>query len=101
MIKLGTKLPATHHNGLRAGIVVLILVCLLGGCATYASTDHQNTVIALANKVQALENQLIATQAAIASLNSNQLTSQKTLSKQLTKLNDDIDKIRHDAANVS
>jgi hypothetical protein len=93
MIKLGTKPPAAHHNGLPAGIVVLMLACLLGGCATSASTDHQNTVIALANKVQALENQLIATQAAIASLNSNQLASQATLSKQLTKLNDDVDKI--------
>jgi hypothetical protein len=93
MIELGTNSPAAHHGRRCAGAIALALACLFGGCSTVAGRDHQNTMIALADKVHALEDQLRETQAAIASLNSNQLASRESLSKQLTKLNDDIDKM--------
>lgn len=71
--------------------VVALLTAGLSGCAV--TSDRQQTMSALASKVQALEYQLLATQVAIGELSGDQLANQETLSRKITSLNDEVEAI--------
>lgn len=94
MIELGINSPAARPHGWRAGIGALLIAWLVGACAT---ADRQKTMMVLASKLQALEYQVlatqVATQVAIASLSSDQLATQETLSQQMTSLGDEVESI--------
>jgi len=98
MIELGIKpaLPLTARRICVQSLLLALVIEATGGCMAKPVappvTDDKSMAV-LANKLQALEYQLLATQVALRELGGDETTSREALSRQLASLNDEVGRI--------